>query len=50
MLKRALALGVKIALGTDAAVFPHGENAAEFGYIAADGMTAAQALMAGGGG
>jgi len=47
MLKRALALGVKVALGTDAAVYPHGENAAEFGLMAADGMTAAQALQAG---
>lgn len=47
MLKRAIALGVKIALGTDAAVYPHGENAAEFGYMAADGMTPAQSLLAG---
>lgn len=47
MLKRAIALGVKIALGTDAAVYPHGENAAEFGYMAADGMTTAQSLLAG---
>jgi imidazolonepropionase-like amidohydrolase len=47
MVRRALALGVKIALGTDAAVYPHGENAAEFGLMAADGMTSAQALMAG---
>ncbi len=47
MLKRAIALGVKIALGTDAAVYPHGENALEFAYMAADGLTAAQSLMAG---
>src|ERR1700739_3871844 len=47
MLKRAVALGVKIALGTDAAVFPHGENALEFAFMAADGMTSAQALIAG---
>jgi imidazolonepropionase-like amidohydrolase len=47
MLRRALALGVKIALGTDAAVYPHGQNAAEFGLMVADGMTPAQALMAG---
>jgi imidazolonepropionase-like amidohydrolase len=47
MLKRAIALGVRIALGTDAAVYPHGENAAEFGYMAADGMTTAQSLLAG---
>jgi len=47
MVKRAVALGVKIALGTDAAVFPHGENGLEFALMAADGLTNAQALMAG---
>ncbi|HTB19273.1 MAG TPA: amidohydrolase family protein [Bryobacteraceae bacterium] len=47
MVKRALALGVKIALGTDAAVYPHGDNALEFAFMVADGMTPAQALMAG---
>jgi imidazolonepropionase-like amidohydrolase len=47
MVKRALALGVKIALGTDAAVYPHGENALEFAFMTADGMTPAQSLMAG---
>jgi imidazolonepropionase-like amidohydrolase len=47
MVRRALALGVKIALGTDAAVYPHGENALEFAFMAADGMTPAQSLTAG---
>jgi imidazolonepropionase-like amidohydrolase len=47
MVKRALALGVKIALGTDAAVYPHGNNAIEFALMSADGMTPAQALLAG---
>jgi imidazolonepropionase-like amidohydrolase len=47
MLKRAVALGVKIALGTDAAVFPHGQNALEFAFMAADGLTPARSLMAG---
>ena len=47
MVKRALALGVKIALGTDAGVYPHGDNALEFVLMAADGMTAAQSLKAG---
>jgi len=47
MVKRALALGVKIALGTDAAVYPHGDNALEFGFMVADGMTPAQSLTAG---
>jgi len=47
MVRRALALGVKIALGTDAAVYPHGDNALEFAFMAADGMTPAQSLIAG---
>lgn len=47
MVKRALQAGVKIALGTDAAVYPHGNNAAEFSLMAADGMTPAQSLQAG---
>jgi len=47
MVKRALELGVKIALGTDAAVFPHGSNAVEFQLMAAAGMTPAQSLQAG---
>jgi imidazolonepropionase-like amidohydrolase len=47
MLRRAVAMGVKIALGTDAAVYPHGDNALEFQLMAADGMGAAKALMAG---
>ncbi len=45
--RRALALGVRIALGTDAAVYPHGLNATEFALMAADGMTPAQSLRAG---
>jgi len=47
LVKRAVALGVKIALGTDAAVFPHGENALEFTFMAADGLSNSQSLMAG---
>jgi len=47
MLRRALAMGVKVALGTDAAVYPHGENAIEFSLMAADGMSPAQSLQAG---
>ncbi len=47
MVRRALALGVRIALGTDAAVYPHGQNATEFALMAADGMTPAQSLKAG---
>jgi imidazolonepropionase-like amidohydrolase len=47
MVKRAIRLGVKIALGTDAAVYPHGRNAEEFLLMAADGLTPAQSLQAG---
>jgi imidazolonepropionase-like amidohydrolase len=47
MVKRAVELGVKIALGTDAAVYPHGSNAVEFQLMAADGLTPAQSLQAG---
>jgi imidazolonepropionase-like amidohydrolase len=47
MVRRALAMGVKIALGTDAAVYPHGDNALEFVLLNADGLTPAQALRAG---
>jgi imidazolonepropionase-like amidohydrolase len=47
MVRRALQIGVKIALGTDAAVYPHGNNALEFMLMANDGMSPAQALHAG---
>jgi imidazolonepropionase-like amidohydrolase len=47
MVRRALNMGVKIALGTDAAVYPHGNNALEFVLMAADGMKPAQSLKAG---
>jgi imidazolonepropionase-like amidohydrolase len=47
MVRRAIASGVRIALGTDAAVYPHGRNAEEFALMVADGMTAAQSLQAG---
>ncbi|MDR9446622.1 MAG: amidohydrolase family protein [Balneolaceae bacterium] len=35
---KAYAYGVPIAFGTDAGVFPHGENAKEFGYMVEAGM------------
>ncbi|CAN5167170.1 amidohydrolase family protein [soil metagenome] len=37
--------GVKIAFGTDAGVYPHGENAKEFGYMVEAGMPAIEALL-----
>jgi imidazolonepropionase-like amidohydrolase len=42
--QRALAKGVKIGLGTDAAVYPHGRNAEEFGQMVKLGMKPASAL------
>jgi imidazolonepropionase-like amidohydrolase len=47
MVRRALQMGVKIALGTDAAVYPHGNNALEFMLMANDGMPPIQSLRAG---
>jgi imidazolonepropionase-like amidohydrolase len=46
-LNRAYKAGVKIALGTDAAVFPHGQNAQELGLmVTKGGMTPRDALIA----
>jgi imidazolonepropionase-like amidohydrolase len=45
MMKDALRIGVKIAFGTDAAVYPHGINAQEFGDYVDVGMTPAAALL-----
>jgi imidazolonepropionase-like amidohydrolase len=47
MLKMALKLGVPIAFGTDAGVFPHGMNAHEFALLVEQGMAPEAALMAG---
>ncbi|HOX83626.1 MAG TPA: amidohydrolase family protein [Chryseolinea sp.] len=41
---KAYKRGVKIAFGTDAGVFPHGENAKEFGYMVEVGMPAMEAI------
>jgi imidazolonepropionase-like amidohydrolase len=46
-MKLALQLGVPIALGTDAAVGPHGTNAREFAAMVRLGMAPAAALRAG---
>jgi imidazolonepropionase-like amidohydrolase len=43
---RAHKAGVKIAFGTDAGVFPHGENAKEFGYMVEAGMRPIEAIRA----
>src|SRR5215472_13851912 len=39
--------GVKVALGTDAGVYPHGENGGEFWSMVELGLTATEALQAG---
>lgn len=41
---RARNAGVRIAFGTDAGVFPHGQNAAEFGYMVEAGMPPMEAI------
>jgi imidazolonepropionase-like amidohydrolase len=41
---RAYKAGVKIAFGTDAGVFPHGDNAKEFAYMVEAGMPALEAI------
>jgi imidazolonepropionase-like amidohydrolase len=43
---KAYKAGVKIAFGTDAAVYPHGQNAKEFEYMVEAGMPPAFALQA----
>src|SRR3984893_17523380 len=47
MFRNAVKLGVKISLGTDAAVFPHGQNAKEFKLMVDLGMAPIDALKAG---
>ncbi len=41
---RAYKAGVKIAFGTDAGVFPHGDNAREFAYMVEAGMPPLEAI------
>ncbi len=43
--KKAYELGVPIAFGTDAGVFPHGENAREFVYMVEAGMPVLKAIQ-----
>jgi imidazolonepropionase-like amidohydrolase len=45
-LQLAIKSGVKIAFGTDAAVYPHGDNAREFAVLVERGMTPADAIRA----
>src|SRR5262249_36919851 len=46
--RKALAMGVKVAFGTDSAVSPHGLNAQEFALLVAHGMTSSAALRTAG--
>ncbi len=43
---KAFKAGVKMAFGTDAGVYPHGDNAKQFKYMVQFGMTPAQAIRA----
>ena len=45
MFRNAVRIGVKISFGTDAAVFPHGQNAKEFALMTGLGMKPIDALM-----
>jgi imidazolonepropionase-like amidohydrolase len=47
MVANAVSKGVKIGLGTDAGVYPHGRNAHEFALMVADTMKPVDALRAG---
>ena len=42
--RRAVELGVTIGYGTDAGVYPHGQNGKQFAYMVQHGMTPMQAI------
>jgi imidazolonepropionase-like amidohydrolase len=44
--RKAFQAGVKMAFGTDAGVYPHGDNARQFFYMVKFGMTPTQAIHA----
>lgn len=46
IVQRAREYGVKVAFGTDAGVFPHGQNGGEFALMKAGGMSDRQSLAA----
>ncbi|MCZ8171713.1 MAG: amidohydrolase family protein, partial [Brevundimonas sp.] len=43
--RKAVRAGVQIAYGTDAGVYPHGQNAKQFAYMVRWGMTPMQAIQ-----
>jgi imidazolonepropionase-like amidohydrolase len=45
-LRRAHAAGVRIVFGSDAGVYPHGNNARQFDYMVRAGMTPMEAIQA----
>ena len=44
--RKAFKAGAKMAFGTDAGVYPHGDNARQFAYMVQYGMTPMQAIQA----
>ena len=44
--RRAVRAGVKVAFGSDAAVYPHGNNARQFAHMVRWGLTPMQAIQA----
>jgi len=44
--RKAVKAGVKMTFGTDAGVYPHGDNARQFKYMVRFGMTPMQAIQA----
>jgi imidazolonepropionase-like amidohydrolase len=44
--RKAVAGGARMAFGTDAGVYPHGDNARQFAYMVKYGMTPMQAIQA----
>jgi len=43
--RRAVQLGIRLGYGTDAGVYPHGNNARQFAYMVRYGMTPIQAIQ-----
>jgi imidazolonepropionase-like amidohydrolase len=43
--RKALKAGVRLSFGTDAGVYPHGQNARQFAYMVRYGMTPMQAIQ-----
>lgn len=44
--RRAVRAGIKLTLGSDAGIYPHGDNARQFAVMTAYGMTPMQAIQA----